>query len=195
MWKFHRGMTRPYFNRDRISDFDIFNRHSDEAILKAKNAFRQYPGMALDFQDLVSQFTLDSATEFLFGSCVHSLQQPLVHAKNSPYYTSTHSSLDSDRFANAFKEVQIAAITRLRLGPIWPLFEIFHDSMKRPMKVINEYIQPIIEEALKKKDTIRQVKGDTATQPETLLDHLISSTDGMHVFFIDEVRFAHELYS
>ena len=27
MWKFHRGMTRPFFNKDRISHFDIFERY------------------------------------------------------------------------------------------------------------------------------------------------------------------------
>ncbi|KAF7795231.1 hypothetical protein EIP86_006381 [Pleurotus ostreatoroseus] len=26
MWKFHRGMTRPFFNKDRIVHFDIFDR-------------------------------------------------------------------------------------------------------------------------------------------------------------------------
>ena len=26
MWKFHRGMTRPFFSKDRIAHYDIFDR-------------------------------------------------------------------------------------------------------------------------------------------------------------------------
>ena len=26
IWKFHRGITRPFFSRDRISDFDVLNK-------------------------------------------------------------------------------------------------------------------------------------------------------------------------
>ncbi|KAF9492647.1 cytochrome P450 [Pleurotus eryngii] len=72
MWKFHRSMTRPFFSRDRISHFDLFDRHADAVIAKIKERARA--GIAMDFQDLMGRFTLDSTTEFLFGACVNSLQ-------------------------------------------------------------------------------------------------------------------------
>lgn len=56
-------MTRPFFSRERISDFELFGRHADDAI--SKLASRLSEGEAVDFQDLVSRFTLDSATEFV----------------------------------------------------------------------------------------------------------------------------------
>ena len=34
-------------------------------------------GYAVDFQDLIARFTLDAATEFLFGHCVDSLSGDL----------------------------------------------------------------------------------------------------------------------
>ena len=80
-------MTRPFFHRERISDFDIFARHSEELLRKLGDRFRA--GYAIDFQvsrafpvgrykepdppfsqDAIGRFTLDSATEFLFGTCV-----------------------------------------------------------------------------------------------------------------------------
>lgn len=47
-WKFHRTMTRPFFTRDRITDFDIFDRHAE--VLLAKLRERADTGLAVDFQ-------------------------------------------------------------------------------------------------------------------------------------------------
>ena len=41
-------MTRPFFNRDRISDFEIFEKHANDAIGQLKVRLRQ--GYPVDFQ-------------------------------------------------------------------------------------------------------------------------------------------------
>jgi hypothetical protein len=41
-------MTRPFFNRERVSDFDIFDRHANDAIGQA--ADRLAAGYPIDFQ-------------------------------------------------------------------------------------------------------------------------------------------------
>jgi hypothetical protein len=41
-------MTRPFFARDRVTDFDLFNRHAEVVIQKLKERFAQ--GEAVDFQ-------------------------------------------------------------------------------------------------------------------------------------------------
>lgn len=46
--RFHRTMTRPFFSKDRISHFDIFDRHSEDAISQMKTRLKQ--GYAVDFQ-------------------------------------------------------------------------------------------------------------------------------------------------
>lgn len=61
-------MTRPFFSRERISDFETFGRHADAAISKLKARFNEPGYPAADFQDVVSRFTLDSATEFVSNS-------------------------------------------------------------------------------------------------------------------------------
>jgi hypothetical protein len=48
IYRFHRSMTRPYFSRDRISDFDTFDRHADDVIGQMKA--RLATGQAIDFQ-------------------------------------------------------------------------------------------------------------------------------------------------
>ena len=54
VWKFHRSIARPFFSRDRISHFEIFNRHVDDVLSQAKQRLRE--GHALDFQVLESNF-------------------------------------------------------------------------------------------------------------------------------------------
>jgi hypothetical protein len=48
MWKFHRSMTRPFFTRERITDFDIFDKHAEETTEKMKLRLRE--GFSVDFQ-------------------------------------------------------------------------------------------------------------------------------------------------
>lgn len=195
MWKFHRSMTRPFFSRDRISHFDLFDRHAEVLVSVMKE--RSSIGMGIDVQDLMGRFTLDSATEFLFGSCVHSLngKLPYPHNLDPAYLTSLDSHQVADeKFPRAFLQAQEAISQRERLGAIWPLWEMFGDATKEPMGVVNAFIDPIIQEALRKKRTKDAEKGifggqsikleEDAHSAEveddaTLLDHLVKFTSGV----------------
>ncbi|KIJ32050.1 hypothetical protein M422DRAFT_234321 [Sphaerobolus stellatus SS14] len=181
MWKFHRGITRPYFARERISDFETFNHHADLAIKKMKERFAE--GEALDFQDVAARFTLDSATEFLFGSCVESLSSALPYSWNSSRHQAKAKPHSSDKFAVAFGHAQDQVAHRSRLASMWPLFEFWKDKTKDDMKIIHDYIEPIIKGALVKKaskndmDSLEK-NNELAT---TLLDHLVQQTDDVGV--------------
>jgi len=134
-------------------------------------------GYAIDFQDLVARFTLDSASEFLFGHCVNSLSTglPFPHDVIVPGRGATLSK--SDAFAQAFAEAQTVIASRGR--DIWPLLEIFGDKSERGMKIVNDYLQPILQEALRKgKDSPSSSsrEKDNIDEDETLLDHLVKYT-------------------
>ncbi|KAI0751542.1 cytochrome P450 monooxygenase pc-2 [Daedaleopsis nitida] len=184
MWKFHRTMTRPYFTRDRISHFEMFDRHAERAIRKMKERFAG--GHALDFQDLVARFTLDSATEFLFGTCVHSLKSDLPYAYNDLIAQQTvRIPSAADRFAAAFMGAQHVIAMRSRTGWTWRLEELHKDASGEHMKVVDAYLQPILEEALRKNraaigqdESKVEAKGDgeSGEENETLLDHLVKFT-------------------
>ncbi|TDL14036.1 cytochrome P450, partial [Rickenella mellea] len=149
MWKFHRSMTRPFFSREKITHFDIFDRHADEAITLMKQRLRA--GYAIDFQDVMSRFTLDSATEFLFNKCVHSLSAGLPNPYSSPSPTSPPSpTSDADNFAWAFNEAQRATAQRARIGLTWPLWEMWGDATRGPMRVVNAYLEPILREGIER---------------------------------------------
>jgi hypothetical protein len=194
-------MTRPFFARDRVTDFELFDRHAEAVVARLKERFAQ--GEPIDFQvkqtiplawsvcvsqttnakDIVGRFTLDSATEFLFGSCVHSLSAHLPYAHNSPLRNKLAKPHPSDSFAVAFNQAQQQISLRSRLADIWPLAEIWKDKTKDTMKVINGYIDPILSEALAKKGGVKKSPvGVDDHDGETLLDHLVEQTDGEHTF-------------
>ena len=178
-------MTRPFFSRDRISDFELFTRHSDIVIAKMAERFRE--GVAVDFQDAVARFTLDSATEFLFGNCVNSAEAGLPYPENHHLYGSDVSRISTpERFARAFGDAQWDIATRLRTGFVWPLREFSGDRTKKPMEIVNAYLDPILAEALRKKKASQgsgpvypgEREKKEITEDVTLLDHLVKQTEG-----------------
>ncbi|TFK37275.1 cytochrome P450 monooxygenase pc-3 [Crucibulum laeve] len=185
MWKFHRSITRPIFTRDRISHFELFDKHADVVIGHIKNRMRS--GDAIDFQDLMARFTLDSATEFMFGSCVHSLSANIPYPHNASYIppqTMSARSAAANDFSRAFLDAQEIIAGRERRGWVWPLGEIFKDATTEPMKVVNSYIDPIIRDAIQKKQHSppkeKSVESEIG-EDETLLDHLIEITSDPRV--------------
>lgn len=135
------------------------------------------------FQDLISRFTLDSATEFLFGTCVHSLQSTLPYPHHSPLHLSQRSTAPTDDFARAFAQIQEVLNFRLRMGCwIFPWFELFGDKTKAPMRVVDSLLNPILEAAIKKAQQVaasgpQEAKGEIG-EDETLLDYLVKHTQG-----------------
>jgi len=180
-------MTRPFFSKDRVSHFDNFERHADDAIAQIKARFKE--GYAVDFQDAVARFTLDSATEFLFGCDVRSLSAGLPYPHNSPNGNALNAKManhPANEFAEAFRRGQEVLALRSRYGFNWPLKEFWRDEAKVHVELVNKFIDPILSEALRKKkesgvtrqDWKGASKGDREVEDgETLLDHLINYTD------------------
>ena len=165
-------MTRPFFSRERVSDFEIFNRHADQVVIKMKERFNQ--GIPVDIQDLLLRFTLDTATEFLFGQNVKSLSAELPYpSTHKGYIRPTHPS---DEFALAFNRTQEYTFPRALYGRVWPLFEFWKDSVTAERNLTDKFINPLIEAALQRKNA----NGVYELNKEggSLLDHLVNLTDG-----------------
>ncbi|EIW81931.1 cytochrome P450 monooxygenase pc-2 [Coniophora puteana RWD-64-598 SS2] len=179
-WKFHRSVTRPFFSRDRIGDFDNFEKHADDALAQTKARLKE--GHPIDFQDMVSRFTLDSATEFLFGKDVQSLSAGLLYPPNSPLAaTSAAKDHPANVFAQAFLESQISTAIRFFYGPAWRLREFWKDEVQKHMDVCNAFIDPIVKDALMRKREAKEKgsgreKGQVSDE-DTLLDYLVNVTE------------------
>ncbi|OBZ76515.1 hypothetical protein A0H81_03498 [Grifola frondosa] len=185
MWKFHRSMARPFFSRERISHFELFDRHAEHALLKMKE--RLQAGIAVNFQDLIARFTLDSATEFLFGFCVQSLSSPLPYPHNVAAHQTTDEPISAaEKFAQAFASAQAIVSERPRVGWTWPLQEFFRDKTDEHMVVVDSVLQPILEDALRKKEARMRQEEETTDEKaddndDTLLDHLARLTSDLSI--------------
>ncbi|KAG6831896.1 hypothetical protein H0H87_003547 [Tephrocybe sp. NHM501043] len=182
-------MTRPFFSKERISHFEVFDRHSEDALEKACVRFAE--GFPVDFQDLISRFTLDSASEFLFGNDVRSLSAELPYPPPSPLYPPVPHSSDqkhpSTSFVHAFVAGQTLTTLRSRYGPSWALLEFWRDRVLPHRTVVDEFVEPILKKAINKHCAGGEVTttddGDKLeTTGITLLDHLVSQTQGSALY-------------
>lgn len=133
----------------------------------------------------MSRFTLDSATEFLFGHCVHSLNAEIPYPHNATYVapsSATPQEKRANEFATAFAQAQEVIASRERYGWIWPLTEMFEDKTKKPMEIVRAYLDPIIQDAIAKNNaTLKKNLKETESrveEGETLIDHLVNISSG-----------------
>ncbi|KAJ8093023.1 hypothetical protein PM082_020504 [Marasmius tenuissimus] len=171
-------MTRPFFTRDRIGHFELFDRHAEIAITQIRN--RMQAGYSIDFQDLMCRFTLDSSTEFLFGSCMHSLTEGRIPYPYDAKVENEAADNTVETFVHAYtKALEVAALRQYLGHTIWPFLEIFENKTEAPMKIVNAFVEPIVAKALAKQKAaggVMQSK-ETIGEDETLLDHLVCLTD------------------
>ncbi|KLO12036.1 cytochrome P450 [Schizopora paradoxa] len=187
LWRFHRTMTRPFFSRERIFYFQIFENHASHAIRLVKHRLSE--GYAVDLHDVSCRFTLDCASQILLGSCVCSLGSGLPYPHNAlpELHAQRAEKLGSDdaaAFAEAFNRAQASAARRPRLGFLWPLWEILKDKTKEDMSIVDAYLGPILSGAYERKrqaavHTCDKGIDEDINDDETLLQYLLKCTDDM----------------
>jgi hypothetical protein len=134
---------------------------------------------------MVSRFTLDSATEYLFGHDVRTLSAGLPYPASSPLARSSEfMNHPSNKFANAFTAGQYHTALRVWQGADWPLAEFLADKVKPFRKIVDEFIEPILKDALAEHAVTENKlsEGEKANDDgESLLTHLLSHMQGFRV--------------
>ncbi|KAH6901554.1 cytochrome P450 monooxygenase pc-2 [Coprinopsis sp. MPI-PUGE-AT-0042] len=172
IWKFHRSMARPFFTRDRISDFENFDAHAMKALDLAKQ--RLADGYAIDFQELTARFTLDSATVYLLDEDVNSLDAGLAYPHNCVEENAGNKAYlehPSNSFANAFLASITETTRRTFLGREWPLLEFWSDKVKPHRDVVDNFSERVIQRHLE-----RRSKVDESGEKDTFLADLLDKT-------------------
>ncbi|KAH0580395.1 hypothetical protein H2248_001897 [Termitomyces sp. 'cryptogamus'] len=168
-------MARPFFARERISDFDIFERHTQRtlAILQSHSS-SQKPSEA---QDLYARFTIDAAAEFLFGKNLDTLSGDLPVPGITPMGPKGSQTQDAwGSFTGAFEMAQQIVTSRSRMGWIWPLFEMFGDKSIPYVQVIRAWLDPLVGQALRDHEATKQAGVISPIADKTFLQHLVDST-------------------
>ncbi|OJI87708.1 hypothetical protein ASPTUDRAFT_184991 [Aspergillus tubingensis CBS 134.48] len=130
-WAQSRAMVRPNFVKDQIADLEKL-----EELMQGLLALIPTDGSTVDLQDLFFCYTLDSATEFLFGHSVQSLKQRLSGVVPD----------DSD-FASAFNYAQHAIARNTRLGFLGRV--IPDHKATRSNRICHNLVEQFIDKALK----------------------------------------------
>ncbi|KAF8308485.1 cytochrome P450 monooxygenase CYP63 [Clavulina sp. PMI_390] len=184
-WKAHRALTRPFFARERITDYEHFEKYSNKVVDILRK--RAEDGESIDVQDLFGRFTLDAAGEFLFGvSDFDTLDAPLPRPGQATMGAKGSSVTESQRnaytdFVNAFEWFQVAIAPRSSRGILWPLWEWSKNVADEPNEVITSWVRPLVERALENKKN-REKAGDASeekmgTDEGSLLEHIAESTE------------------
>ncbi|KAF8307680.1 cytochrome P450 [Clavulina sp. PMI_390] len=166
-WKSHRSMTKPFFARDRVRDFEIFERHSTDLITIMKNSFEKH--IPMDMQ-----------------ACVYSLHDPMrlpggeyATASSMPRKTSI-ATPESSAFVPAYTQTMEEMSARLYMGKHWPLLNIKKDRMTESMSKVYAYIDPMIMAALERRNALpKDHEGDQ--EHMTFLDHVVRETNELSV--------------
>ena len=84
----------------------------------------------------------------LFIRDLRSLSAGLNYPPSAPVPFKNHPA---NKFTDAFLTAQSVTAKRSRLNKTWKLVELWEDKIVEPMVVIREVLDPIIENALRKK--------------------------------------------
>ncbi|KAF8736947.1 hypothetical protein AX14_013681 [Amanita brunnescens Koide BX004] len=175
-WKMHRAVARPFFARERISDFDTFEKFTSQtlSILSGLSSSNQ----ACEAQDLYARFSIDTASEFLFGKNLETLSASLPvpgSTRMGPKGSATEDTWGS--FVEAFETAQQEVTRRARIGYYWPLFELFQDRNQKNAKRIREWLDPLVDMALQEKAKSEIHGINSPVEDKTFLQHLADSTN------------------
>ncbi|CAI5755862.1 unnamed protein product [Candida verbasci] len=139
-WKHSRQMLRPQFSRNQVGHVKALEPHVQllkQHIIKNKGSF-------FDLQELFFRFTIDSATEFLFGESVGSLKDEAIG------FNQEGDELNKipcrKEFAQAFNVSQTYLSNRATLQKLYWLIDSkeFRESNKIVHKFSDYYINKVL---------------------------------------------------
>ncbi|KAL1846469.1 hypothetical protein Plec18170_009195 [Paecilomyces lecythidis] len=163
-WVSSRALIRPNFTRDQVADLTSF-----EDLIQDLFSLLPHDGVTVvDLQDLFFRYTIDSATEFLFGQSVGSLKK--TESENT--------------FAEAFNYAQEAVLTRGMLGPL----KVFYRDQKADEcnRICREFTQQFVEKAVHAVESEKDGQSETKRQ-KYIFSHALASRISDKTRILDEL--------
>ena len=129
-WQHSREMLRPNFVRTQIGDVDMFERHVEHLIQAIPK-----DGSTVRMQDLFFQFSLDVATDLLFGESTNTLAPDFADAEVTAFVNAYDYCLQNLDGSN---------LTDEKSGPVWGFLSMFlpNPKVKQQLGVVNSTFNP-----------------------------------------------------
>ncbi|KAE8152169.1 putative cytochrome P450 alkane hydroxylase [Aspergillus avenaceus] len=169
-WAHARGLLRPQFTRDQVADLDLMDGHISRMIdLIPKD------GSSFDIQSLFFLLTIDSATHFLFGESVGSLD-----SVNGAGVLEKSSVGNAQGFAESFTKAMDYTSSRSRaMGFYWMIDnKDFRQAIAHVHEVVDHYVRLAIESKNSEKKSERyifaQALAASNDDPKTLRDSMLN---------------------
>ncbi len=109
---------------------------------------------------------------------MNSTSAGLPYPAGSPLADNPHFvNHPSNTFVKAFAAAQEKSAFRLQRGQYWPLFEFWADAVKPHRQVVNEFVEPLLAEALKYKGEKPVGHEKDVDEGMSLLARLVENTD------------------
>jgi cytochrome P450 len=163
MWSHSRALLRPSFARHNMTSHLPFMEAHFEELMKAIPK----DGSTVDLQKLFFGFTMDTATEFLFGHSVNTLS----NMQESTSQTTNPSEISDTDFVSSYTYACLDAVHNIRLGALSKLR--YSPRAIQAQKKAHAYIDRFVDEALELRNS---TKLDTTSQ-YIFLNELAKETD------------------
>lgn len=143
-WKHSRDMLKPQFSKDQISRVELLSHHIDILIQQIRRN-----GSNVELQHLFHLMTIDTATHFLFGESVGSLEFGgeskgiVITDPNTGETVSSADFIESYTFANNF------ALKKIILNDLDFLAELSQPSYKFHLHRVHIFLDHYVQLALK----------------------------------------------
>ena len=127
-WQHSREMLRPNFVRTQIGDVDMFEKHVQHLIQAIPRE-----GSTIDLQDLFFKFSLDVATDLLFGESTNTLAPGFADAEVTAFVDAYGYCL------HAIDGSSLAEEEGGYLGTAWRFLGLFlpNPKFKQQVEVVN----------------------------------------------------------
>ncbi|KAE9377405.1 cytochrome P450 alkane hydroxylase-like protein [Stipitochalara longipes BDJ] len=165
-WSHSRALLRPSFARHNMENHLPFMESHFEHMMKAIPTDES----TVDLQKLFFAFTMDTATEFLFGHSVHTLQQMQLGNTVGP----SASDITDAEFVDSYTSSCINIVHDIRLGALSKLH--YSPSTKRAQNRAFAYIDRFVDEALALRTAQKYSKVNSESQ-YVFLNELAKETD------------------
>jgi cytochrome P450 len=170
-WSHGRALLRPTFARDQLANIELLEQNMQnlfQSILSKPKTGGW--SSSLDMIPLIFRFTLDGATETLFGESAGSQLSGMADGDKK------------DSFGVAFDATLIACAWRLRLGPAYWVYNPKH--MRENARITKKFVNYYVDLALQRRKIVDGEKtNDEKSKRYVFADELAKSTQDR-----DEIR-------
>jgi cytochrome P450 len=147
-WAHSRALFRPQFARENINDLEMTNKASNDLIEAIGAPQPDGWTSSAEMMPLLYNFTLDTATDFLFGESIESQKVAIAARKDTTLDNQTRQNIaaqmkEAQEFTRSFSIANEYILTRIRLQSLYFLGDSFkfRKAVRRIRKVTDHYVK------------------------------------------------------